>query len=233
MVSTVTPPRIDTSLSVYAYVYIWWMKPYLSLRPLCFRFFVALKLRCFECTSPCCAASLSFISNQRSRPGSSAQLTVVVSARIHMDKPCEPCLGLYSFTHARAWWIRRRSSRAMRSEQKLHNGSKKMPFPYKSIHQSVLHKCSNAQMLKDILYVLATAVHQSTDAPHNTDQRCFNTEQCTMSKRPYWRHHYRLLAARCASLFLNSSCMSMAPPPCDAAGFAVGLGDDGMVVAAV
>ena len=145
MVSTVTPPRLDTSLSVYAYVYIWWMKPCLSLRPLCFRFFVALKLRCFECTSPCCAASLSFISNQRSQPGSSAQLTVVVSARIHMDKPCEPCLGLYSFTHARAWWIRRRSSRAMRSEQKLHNGSKKMPFPYKTIHQSVLHKCSNAQ----------------------------------------------------------------------------------------
>ena len=61
MVSTVTPPQIDTSLSVYAYVYIWWMKPYLSLRPLCFRFFVALKLRCLECTSPCCAASLSFI----------------------------------------------------------------------------------------------------------------------------------------------------------------------------
>ena len=117
----------------------------------------------------------------------------------------------------------------MRSEQKLHNGSKKMPFHTKP---SINLSCINAQMLKDILYILATAVHQSTDAPHNTDQRCFNTEQCTMSKRPYWRHHYRLLTARCASLFLNSSCMSMAPPPCDAAGFAVGLGDDGMVVAA-
>ena len=56
------------------------------------------------------------------------QLTVVVSARNYMDKPCEPCLGLHSFTHARACWIRRRSSRAMRSEQKLRNGSKKMPF---------------------------------------------------------------------------------------------------------
>ena len=88
-------------------------------------------------------------------------------------------------------------------------------------------------MLKYILYIPATAVHQSTDARYHKNQRCFNTTQCTMPKSPYSRYHYRLLAARCASLFLNSSCMSMAPPPCVAAGFAVGLGDDGVVAAAV